>query len=230
MSTLEHLVRTSLAAESENAADATGLLAGVASRVDRNGSPTWSAPALSAAAVTLLVVVAFTLGRLVSPSPAPSGADPTSASAPALVTEGECAGLSLRVENGPSADGSPGALVSIIQPGTGNTVTVDGNHLLLLHATGPCVDRLRYDVIEAAGQDALQGASGDARQSLNREGVGLLVSHATGRATAVVDFAMDCSPETDCRTVRTSLAAVTVTVVAPYLDGITHEPTPAGTS
>lgn len=142
----------------------------------------------------------------------------------ALVGNGECAGLTLDVTRAPATVGGTGQVLMRVRNGSANHVTIDGNDLTYLHATGPCADRVEYQVAEPPGQDAVQGPSGDERQRVNADHTGALISHSTGPATVSVSVHLGCPSGADCRVAALTLAVLTVTVGPPYLGTETSQP------
>jgi hypothetical protein len=142
----------------------------------------------------------------------------------ALSTVAECRGLSVRVD-GP--DGAPDAgLITWLQPGSANRVTVDGNHLLYLRAVGQCTDRLAYMVVEPPHEDRAQGLSGDAEQPF-RKAEGGIVTHADTPGQAEVRILLSCPLTASCASDPEVLATLTLDIVAPLGSGQTLSPSSA---
>ena len=226
MNDLEILVRSALAEEAERAPAGETLAQSVGRRVDAD-RPGRRAAALVAAAV--LAVGGVTAGALAvggssgSRGPAGAGSTPypslaadtrgaTQAVAEGpVVTSGECAGLTVRLsEPDPSRPGGTRLLRPIVA-GPDNPWTTDGNQLLYVQASGPCVDRLSLEITEPAGQDRVQGASGDTGQRFH-DGLAPIGTHAPTPGSARVDVLLGCAPGAACRLSRTVVASVPLTI------------------
>lgn len=244
---LERRVRDALEQEASRAPLGQHLADSVSTRVDRHGLPGRAqrlgsssarrplllGVALLALALTV-VGVALLFGRT-GVALRPVGGGPSSAAATPvapilskvdLIGSGPCAGLTLRVERPGPATGATNELVTWVRPGAANLLTVDGNDLRYLHAEGPCVDRLSYDVVGIDGPAGLQGANGTSGQRFSAdEGVGVLVSASTAAARERVVVRLACRDGDHCPDPRAPVASVFVSVVSPFLGDETTEPT-----
>ncbi|OFE16963.1 hypothetical protein BA895_18500 [Humibacillus sp. DSM 29435] len=244
VSDLERLVRDALEHEASRAPLGSRLVDAVSERTDGSGrrrfwlrSPGLRRPLVLAAAVfalaAVVVGVALLLGRAASgllPAGGSVSAEATSVSPLTsrvdLVGSGRCAGLALQVEQPGGAAGGANPLVTWVRPGADNRLTVDGNDLRYLHAEGPCVDRLSYDIVSLDGPSGLQGANGTVGQRFNdEEGIGLLVSASATKARARIDVRLTCPGGDGCAAPDTAVASIVVSVVPPFLDGETSAPT-----
>ncbi len=240
VSDLERLVRAALEHEATRAPLGSHLVDAVSERTDGFGrrrfrSPGLRRPLVLAAAVLALaavvVGVALLFGRPGSGLlPAGGGSVPAEATPVApltsrvdLVGSGPCAGLALQVEQPGRASGGGNPLVTWVRPGAANLLTVDGNDLRYLHAEGPCVDRLSYDIVSLDGPPGLQGANGTVGQRFNvKEGIGVLVSASATGARARIDVRLAC-PD-GCPAPDPAVASIVVSVVAPFLGSETSAP------
>lgn len=212
MTDLESLVRATLTDEARQAPPGHDLVdrVGAGVRADRPGA---RAAWLAAACIALATVVGgatFLAGRQPS-TLRPGGSSPTPAVPDApLVTRGECSGLRVRLaEPGPSP--VQVRTVRPLVPGTGNRLVMDTPVLLYLQATGPCVDRLSYDITHVDKVHRFQGADGDIGQHFSA-GLGPLVPDEHVPGTARVDVVLGCRTGTFCGDSRTVLASVTLSV------------------
>ena len=168
------------------------------------------------AAVLVIAVCTAGLGHLTfgrstttpvgeaTPSAVPSPAATTGTVA--LVTSGECAGLSVI-----AAVQSPGQPVWRIAPGSvANAVTVPAGSLTYLQASGPCVTALTFQTSGAL----LQGPNPNAAFStFNAQGVGVVVSHTPAtRGTQQIRLLLGCG-HTASSCTPAQLAVITVTVL-----------------
>jgi hypothetical protein len=220
------MVRDVLADRAREAPDASPLLDAVRERV-ADDHPRVRAGMLAAAAVLTVAATATgawwpsgTTSTTPATFPATSTAGP--AGAP-LVPDGECADLTVRVEAARRSDGSSGHTLGQVRRGD-NALTITGNQLVHLRAAGACVDRLSYDIVDVAGRDSLQGASGVAGQQLDADGIGLLVSHADQPSRARVELFLGCGEGPSCAASRRPVATITVTIRSPFVAEATTVP------
>lgn len=228
MNDLETMVRDALADRAREAPDASPLLDAVRQRVAHD-HPRVRAGMLAAAAVLAVAATAAATAAwwprvtaVTAPTTAHATSTTGSAGAP-LVPDGECADLTVRVEAARRPDGSSGPTLGQVRRGD-NALTMTGNQLVRLRAAGACVDRLSYDIVDVAGADSLQGASGVAGQQLDADGIGLLVSHADQPSRARVELFLGCGEDPSCTASRLPLATITVTIRGPFLPETTTVP------
>ena len=243
---LERLVRDALEHEASRAPLGSRLVDAVTARTDRDGlrerllghrPRSFHRPlVLVAAALTLATVVvgaALLFGRPGSGLRPAGGGSVSAAPTPVapltsrvdLVGSGPCAGLSLQVEQPGHAVGVRNQPVTWVRPGAANLLTIDGNDLRYLHAEGPCVDRLSYDIVGIDGPPGLQGANGATGQRFDiDEGIGVLVSASAGAARARIDVRLGCGDGEDCPDPATAVASIVVSVGPPFLRSETTAP------
>ncbi|MGO4596441.1 hypothetical protein [Terrabacter sp. 2RAF25] len=226
MTDLESLVRATLTDEAQHAPPGHDLVARVDERV-RADRPAARAAWLAAAACLALATVVGGATVLVGRQPtalrpggsatSPAGTDAgdgagATAAVPdlPLVTDGLCAGLRVRLALPGPNPGQVGTVRPLV-PGTGNRWSLDGMTLLYLQATGPCVDRLTYDITHDDRVHRFQGSDGDVGQRFSG-GLGPLVPDVQQPGTARVDVVLGCPPGAYCADARTVLATLTVSV------------------
>jgi len=217
MSTLEDLLRETLAEQEDDAPDDADLLSVVRGRAVRRHRQ--RRLAAGSVAVVALIAAGLAGGGLLathrgSPSTGSSGgfARSDSLGAVSLVTSGDCAGLSvtaLLLSRGPDHP------LRVAPFPAGNAVRMSIGEPMWLRARGPCVTWLRVYItgsgLPVTGADgyAAFGSRGDAVIAANAEYGG----HGT------VAFYLDCPASAECPPRVPPLAAIMVDVTATATPG-----------
>jgi hypothetical protein len=162
--------------------------------------------------------VTVSTGQPSGPASLPSA---TTATVP-LMTSGVCAGLAVTATDQDIAD----KRTLTVAPGSANVITMPGNDLMYLQASGPCVSRLTF---RTSGN--LQGPDPSATLStFNSQRTGVVISKAAGRGTIELLLGCDPTSRSSCPATSTQLATITVTVTAPNGATGTQQAQPAATA
>ena len=138
------------------------------------------------------------------------------------MASGACAGLAVTATDQDVADNR----TLTVARGSANALTMPGNDLMYLQASGPCVSRLTFRT-----NGNLQGPDPSATLStFNSQHTGLVVSKAAGRGTIELLLGCDPTSRSACPATWTQLATITVIVTAPNVATGTQQPTSAATA
>jgi hypothetical protein len=212
MSTLEDLLRETLAEQEDDAPDDADLLSVVRGRAVRRHRQ--RRLAAGSVAVVALIAAGLAGGGLLathrgSPSTGSSGgfARSDSLGTVSLVTSGDCAGLSVAAV---LLSGDPEHPLRLAPFPAANAVRMSLGEPMWLQARGPCVTRLRVYItgfgLPVTGADgyAAFGSRGDA----------VIVADAEHGGHGTVAFYLDCPASAGCPPRVPPLAAITVDVIA----------------
>lgn len=216
MSTLENLLRETLAEQKDDAPDDANLLSVVRGRAVRRHRQ--RRLAVGSVAAVALVAAGLAGGLFATYRGSPSTGSPggfarsDSMGTVSLVTTGDCAGLSvtaLLLSRGPDHP------LRVAPFPAANAVRMSIGEPMWLQARGPCVTRLRVYItgygLPVTGADgyAAFGSSGDA----------VIVADAEHGGHGTVAFYLDCPASAGCPPRVPPLAAITVDVNATATPG-----------